>query len=71
MPNFRKAFDSVPHNQLLLKLNRLGISGNLWLWFQFYLLHRQQCVKINNQFSDFLPVLSGIPKGSILGPCLH
>ena len=68
--DFRKAFDSVPHNQLLLKLSRLGISGNLWLWFKFYLLHRQQCVKINNQFSDFLPVLSGIPQGSILGPLL-
>ena len=60
----------MPHNQLLLKLNRLGISGNLWLWFKFYLLHCQQCVKINNQFSDFLPVLSGIPQGSILGPLL-
>ena len=68
--DFRKAFDSVPHNQLLLKLNRLGISGNLWLWFKFYLLLRPQCVKINNQFSDFLPVLSGIPQGSILGPLL-
>ena len=57
--DFCKAFDSVPHNQLLLKLNRLGISGNLWLWFKFYLLHRQQCVKVNNQFSDFLPAVLG------------
>ena len=54
----------------MLKLNRLGISGNLWLWFKFYLLHYQQCVKINNQFSDFLPVLSGILQCSILGPLL-
>ena len=57
-------------NDYLLKLNRLGISGNLWLWFKFYLLHCQQCVKINNQFSDFLPVLSGILQCSILGPLL-
>ena len=54
----------MPHNQLLLKL---GISDNVWLQFKFYLLHYQQCVKIYNQFSDFLPVLSGIPQGSILG----
>jgi len=68
--DFRKAFDSVPHNKLLLRLNHLGISGNVWMWFRFYLLHRQQCVKISNQYSDFLPVLSGIPQGSILGPLL-
>jgi len=65
--NFRKAFDSVPHKELLFKLNHLGISGNVWMWFRFCLLHHQQCVKINNRYSDFLP---GIPQGSILGPLL-
>ena len=48
----------------------MGISGNLWLWFESYLSNRQQCVKINNKYSHLLPVLSGIPQGSILGPLL-
>jgi len=67
--DFCKSFDSVPHNELQ-KLKTVGISGNLWLFFKFYLLNRQQCVKINNHFTDLLPILSGIPQGSILEPIL-
>ena len=31
-----KAFDSVPNERLLLKLNRNGIDGQLYLWFRIY-----------------------------------
>jgi len=68
--DFRKAFNSVSHNQFLSKLKHIGIAGGLWSWFQFHLLHQKQCVKINNKFTDFLPVLSGVPQGSVLGPFL-
>ena len=68
--DFRKAFDSVSHNELLFKLRCLGIRGNLWCWFKAYLSDRMQCVAINGHTSGLLPVLSGVPQGSILGPLL-
>ncbi len=38
--DFKKAFDSVGHNELLFKLWKLGITGPLWLWFKEYLSQR-------------------------------
>ncbi len=60
--DFKKAFDSVPHSELLYKLWRLGITGNLWCWFQSYLNGRSHYVTFDNAMSDILPVLSGVPK---------
>ena len=68
--DLRKAFDSVPHTELLLKLWRIGITGRLWSWFQGYLSQRQHYVHIDNTSSPLLPVKSGVPQGSILGPLL-
>ena len=68
--DFKKTFDSVLHNKLLSKLWSLGIRGNLWNWFKAYLGSRQQCERINDSLSRMVPVLSGVPQGSILGPLL-
>ena len=68
--DFRKAFDMVQHSQLLSKLWKIGISGILWQWFKNYLTNCRHCVRITNMLSDTLPVLSGVPQGSILGPLL-
>ena len=68
--DFKKAFDSVAHNELLYKLWNIGLTGSVWNWLQAYLTNRTQCVSINSAISTPLPVKSGVPQGSILGPLL-
>ena len=65
-----KAFDKVPHNLLLCKLQQYGISGSTIKWFKSYLSDRHQRVALDGHYSDWLAVTSGVPQGSILGPLL-
>ena len=63
---FSKAFDTVSHNELLVKLWMIGITGPLFFWFKDYLSLRTHFVSIDNVCSSHLPVISGVPQGSIL-----
>ena len=69
--DFAKAFDSVNHDLLLNKLkNKFNIDARLFKFLVNYLKNRRQRVTLENVFSDYLPVQSGVPQGSILGPLL-
>ena len=71
MLDLSAAFDLVNHDLLIKKLEFMGFQRDILLWFQNYLSERQQCVHIDGQTSDLLPVTVGVPQGSVLSALLY
>ena len=66
--DYSKAFDTINHELLCLKLQNLGFDRQVVGWCRNYLSERTQSVKNNSIISPMLPITCGVPQGSILGP---
>ena len=68
--DFAKAFDKVDHRLLLLKMNKLGFHERVTKWVESFLSKRQQSVVADGVSSFEVPIQSGVPQGTVLGPLL-
>ena len=66
--DFSKAFDRVNHMKLLHKFHQHGVRGNTLSWIKAFLTGRSQTVVLEGESSSEIPVNSGVPQGSVLGP---
>ena len=65
-----KAFDCLPRDLLLVKLQAYGLSVKACALISSYLSGRRQQVRLGPHCSDWCDIIKGVPQGSILGPLL-
>ena len=66
--DFKKAFDSVPHQKMMEKLSQLDLPPSILSWLCSYLSGKRQFVLVNGEHSKSTLFRSGVPQGSVLGP---
>ena len=69
LTDLSKAFNFIAHDLLIAKLAAHGFSKSALRYVYSYLKNRKQCVRKNNTYSNYQKIISGVPQGSILGPC--
>ena len=70
LSDLEKAFDTVDHNILLLKLPPLGFSRDVINWYKSYLSSRKIHANVHDKYSTSVNLRCGVQQGSILGPLL-
>ena len=70
MIDFCKAFDLVPHDQLLTKQAVSGVDLRIVVWVREFLTGHKQRVSAVGQVSKEDKLTSGVPQGGVLGPLL-
>ena len=65
-----KAYDCIPHNLLIAKLECYGVDKASLRLLLDYLTREKQRTKISSSFSSWCHINIGVPQGSILGPLL-
>ena len=68
--DLKSAFNCMNPTIMINRLREIGISGDMLKWFESYLSGRTYSVKINQEYSDPVTSLHGVPQGSVLGPLL-
>ena len=68
--NLSKSFDSLNHSLIITKPEAYGLSINSLRYIRSYLNQRLQRAGVNNSFSLCKDIITGVPRGSILGPLL-
>ena len=68
--NVEKAFDQVWYDALLFKLTSMGLNKKLIRWISNFLYQGKLIISINEQLSDPITPINGVPQGSLLSPIL-